>query len=318
MSIRILRSSWFFLCSCDFGNLSIRILRSSWLFLFSCDFGNLSIRSLRSSVAVSSWSPTYSQTLTRLNRRDASLSGPIYTIRWRPYRCEYTGSLQNSEVNRSRARIVLRWGTAREVLRVLPALLFREVRCGGGPGTLWLRPTFSQEWFWARADFLPCFCGRAREARASLGTVAILAQGTNSWLATRSPFLLVAFGAFLTLYFSVLPLVSAIQDLHHVYISRGTELVVPIQLVGRCHYLTDRKVVLGIWPGRKSRNGGTFTTEPEFSCLAKLLQAVLVWGWCKLGRTQPLASGRRSDVGHLRGWSLESNGGDVESVVIQL
>ena len=44
------------------------------------------------------------------------------TIRWRPYRCEYTGSLQNSEVNRSRARIVLRWGTAREVLRVLLAL----------------------------------------------------------------------------------------------------------------------------------------------------------------------------------------------------
>ena len=46
-----------------------------------------------------------------------------YIVRWRPYRCEYTGSLQNSEVNRSRARIVLRWGTAREVLRVLPALL---------------------------------------------------------------------------------------------------------------------------------------------------------------------------------------------------
>ena len=42
--------------------------------------------------------------------------------RWRPYRNEYTGSLQNSEVNRCRARIVLRWGTAREVLRVLPAL----------------------------------------------------------------------------------------------------------------------------------------------------------------------------------------------------
>ena len=48
---------------------------------------------------------------------------PFTYIRWRPYRCEYTGSLQNSEVNRSRARIVLRWGTAREVLRVLPAFV---------------------------------------------------------------------------------------------------------------------------------------------------------------------------------------------------
>ena len=53
-----------------------------------------------------------------------SLRKKRHSVRWRPYRCEYTGSLQNSEVNRSRARIVLRWGTAREVLRVLPALLF--------------------------------------------------------------------------------------------------------------------------------------------------------------------------------------------------
>ena len=44
------------------------------------------------------------------------------TVRQRPYRSEYTGSLQNSEVNHCRARIVLRWGTAREVLRVLLAL----------------------------------------------------------------------------------------------------------------------------------------------------------------------------------------------------
>ena len=50
-------------------------------------------------------------------------------VRWRPYRDECTGSLQNSEVNRRRARIVLRWGTAREVLRVLPALL---AFCGWG------------------------------------------------------------------------------------------------------------------------------------------------------------------------------------------
>ena len=79
--------------------------------------------------------------------------------RWRPYRDEYTRSLQNSEVNRRRARIVLRWGTAREVLRVLPALLpFSPVSTG-----------------------LPLL-------RRPVSTVAILAQGTYSWLATRSPF----------------------------------------------------------------------------------------------------------------------------------
>ena len=48
--------------------------------------------------------------------------GVLSTFRQRPYRGEYTGSLQNSEVNHRRARIVLRWGTAREVLRVLLAL----------------------------------------------------------------------------------------------------------------------------------------------------------------------------------------------------
>ena len=42
--------------------------------------------------------------------------------RWRPYRSEYTTTLQNCAVNHYRARIVLRWGTAREVLRVLLAL----------------------------------------------------------------------------------------------------------------------------------------------------------------------------------------------------
>ena len=44
-----------------------------------------------------------------------------YGIRQRPYRNEYTGSLPNSEVNRCRARSVLGWGTAWEVLWVLLA-----------------------------------------------------------------------------------------------------------------------------------------------------------------------------------------------------
>ena len=49
----------------------------------------------------------------------------VYIInpRWRPYRVECTGSLPTSEVKRRRARLVLGWGTAREDLRVLPALL---------------------------------------------------------------------------------------------------------------------------------------------------------------------------------------------------
>ena len=42
-------------------------------------------------------------------------------FRWRPYRVECTGSLPTSEVKRRRARLVLGWGTAREVLRVLSA-----------------------------------------------------------------------------------------------------------------------------------------------------------------------------------------------------
>ena len=54
-------------------------------------------------------------------RNLGSQTGPNPTTCWRPYRCEYTGSLQNSEVNHCRARIVLGWGTAREVLRVLLA-----------------------------------------------------------------------------------------------------------------------------------------------------------------------------------------------------
>ena len=44
-------------------------------------------------------------------------------VRQRPYRNEYTRSLPNSEVNRCRARSVLGWGTAWEVLWVLLAFL---------------------------------------------------------------------------------------------------------------------------------------------------------------------------------------------------
>ena len=50
-------------------------------------------------------------------------------VRWRPYRAEYTGSLPNSEVNRRRARSVLGWGTAWEVLWVLPAFAIFARRC---------------------------------------------------------------------------------------------------------------------------------------------------------------------------------------------
>ena len=42
----------------------------------------------------------------------------------RPYCDENTGSLPNSEVKHRKARIVLGWVTAREVLRVLLAFLF--------------------------------------------------------------------------------------------------------------------------------------------------------------------------------------------------
>ena len=47
--------------------------------------------------------------------------------RWRPYRVECRGSLLTSEDKRRGARLVLGRGTAREDLRVLPALLHRNV-----------------------------------------------------------------------------------------------------------------------------------------------------------------------------------------------
>jgi hypothetical protein len=44
------------------------------------------------------------------------------SIRRRPYRVECTGSLLTSELKRRGARLLLGWGTAREDLRVLPAI----------------------------------------------------------------------------------------------------------------------------------------------------------------------------------------------------
>ena len=50
-----------------------------------------------------------------------------FDSRRRPYRYEYTGSLSNSEVNRSRALSVGKWGTVSEAIRVLPAFVFFHV-----------------------------------------------------------------------------------------------------------------------------------------------------------------------------------------------
>ena len=50
---------------------------------------------------------------------------PIYVCQ-RPYCAEHTRSHQNSEVKQRKARSVLGWGTAWEVLRVLLAFVFRH------------------------------------------------------------------------------------------------------------------------------------------------------------------------------------------------
>ena len=59
--------------------------------------------------------------LQRALTTPTSLAERLY-LRWRPYRVERTGSLPTSEVKRRRARLVLGWGTAREDLRMPPAL----------------------------------------------------------------------------------------------------------------------------------------------------------------------------------------------------
>ncbi len=68
-------------------------------------------------------------------------------IRRRPYRVECTGSLLTSEVKRRRARLVLGWGTAREVLRVLSAFarpLLVQVHWGRLPCTFCLAACLSE------------------------------------------------------------------------------------------------------------------------------------------------------------------------------
>ena len=60
-------------------------------------------------------------------------------VRRRPYRYEYTGSLSNSEVNRSRALSVGEWGTVSEAIRVLPAFCFFRRRAVIGAGLIVLR-----------------------------------------------------------------------------------------------------------------------------------------------------------------------------------
>ena len=131
----------------------------------------------------------------------------LVSLRWlngcqRPYRNEYTGSLPNSEVNRCRARSVLGWGTAWEVLRVLLAFSFYSQ-------TLVRRKLVSHT---KAVSLLTYLCQGMQVSQGELGsfgvaymlwflngdegvarsccisTVAILAQGTISWLATRSPF----------------------------------------------------------------------------------------------------------------------------------
>ena len=53
---------------------------------------------------------------------DLYASWSLMGIPSRPYRDELTGALSTSEGKRHRARLVLGWGTAREVFRVLSAV----------------------------------------------------------------------------------------------------------------------------------------------------------------------------------------------------
>ena len=68
------------------------------------------------------WQKSITRTRTQHEHPNTALRTPYCDYRWRPYRVECTGSLPTSEVKRRRARLVLGWGTAREDLRVLPAL----------------------------------------------------------------------------------------------------------------------------------------------------------------------------------------------------
>ena len=69
----------------------------------------------------------HSRASRRVHFGHLSQPEPAFHFRRRPYRVECTGSLPTSEVKRRRARLVLGWGTAREVLRVLTAFASRRV-----------------------------------------------------------------------------------------------------------------------------------------------------------------------------------------------
>ena len=97
-----------------------------------------------------------------------------YTFRWRPYRVECAGSVPTSEVKRRRARLVLGWGTAREDLRVLPALRARSLCFGRGGQhqkvSLVLRYTFRWRPYRVEcAGSLPTSEVKRRRARLILG-----------------------------------------------------------------------------------------------------------------------------------------------------
>jgi hypothetical protein len=68
------------------------------------------------------WQKHTTRTRAQHEHPNTALRTECSNYRWRPYRVECTGSLPTSEVKRRRARLVLGWGTAREDLRVLPAL----------------------------------------------------------------------------------------------------------------------------------------------------------------------------------------------------
>ena len=88
--------------------------------------------------------------------------------RWRPCRVECTESLPTSEVNLSRARLVLGWVTAREDLRVLPAYLHLHLLCLSvcvvNPCADDLYVSFC---LWSQCCFCSC-CGRGQSLHVSV------------------------------------------------------------------------------------------------------------------------------------------------------
>jgi hypothetical protein len=102
--------------------------------------------------------------------------------RWRPYRVECTGSLPTSEVKRRRARLVLGWGTAREDLRVLPALLSspccatRLPQCGAKTGFTAVFPAAVDKVVGSMT-----FCGHLRRAKSNCGRAGLFCTRLPPW-----------------------------------------------------------------------------------------------------------------------------------------